>query len=246
MLILFTVLLACVGTGRYYVKKYEQLLGEKQQVIDLATRTAYVTVAEVLPGEVFSEQNTTLIIGLTDEEQESLAGEVMGKVACTGMDAGMFVHKNQCREESCTETERECIFTEIEFADGFSEYELVDVRLRYPNGENYCVLKKKRLHKTEGNEKESRLRLTEGEQVLMSAALYDASFYTGTRLYFVSYLAEELQKESESYYIPPYSSIMQLLPMEDKAVPVKMSWIALREELEIRLEETKEAWRDRY
>ena len=228
------LVLACIRTRGYYVKKYEPLLAEKQQIIDGVTRYAYVTTAEVFPGELFTEENTVFRQILTEEDSGLLADDVIGKVAVARLSEGMLLHTNQCSSKNCDKTERECIFTDIAAADGFPEHELVDVRLRYPNGENYCVLKKKRLYKAGEEEEVSRLWLSEAEQVLISAARYDAFLYSGAELYFVAFIEEALQTETDSFYVPPEQSIRQLIEIGDSRVAADGTWFQMRKAVEER------------
>lgn len=238
LVLVVVVSLTGVCAGKYYEKKYRPMLMEKQEQIDQAQRFVYVATKDIAPGELFTEQNSMFCCAMSEEEREVLAADVFGKTANTALKAGAFIHWDQCTEMINDDTERECIFTDIACADGFPALAVVDVRLRYPNGENYCVLKKKRLYKSETSTEESRLFLNESEQVLISAARYDAAIFSGAELYYVAFLEERLQEDTESRYIPSEQSIRQLMELGDPMAT--MSWINLRKALEQRQNEERE------
>lgn len=216
-------------------KRYDVLLTERDALIGHATRLAYVTVKEIRAGEKFTPENTEQKYLLSEQTPEGIAGEVFGMTACADLPAGSIVSTALCSRQEFLGTERECVFDNIMRSDCFSDYEMVDVRLRYPNGENYCVLKKKRLRRNEENAEECRFFLTEAEQILISAAQYDTQVYEGAKLYVVAFVEERLQKEADSFYIPPRQVILQLQELEIEEPKVSVQWYGMREALEQRL-----------
>lgn len=244
--ILFYFLLVAGGAGIFLfggaisakrtAKAYDVLLAERDALIQGAERLAYVTVREVKAGESFTPENTERRYLLSEQAEEGIAGEVFGLAACADLPAGSIVSTALCGSQEFLGTERECVFEDISLPDCFSDYEMVDVRIRYPNGENYCVLKQKRLRRRQENPEECRFTLTETEQILLSAARYDTEVYRGAELYVVAFVEERLQKEADSFYVPPAQIIMQLKESGTEELSVPVSWYKLRESLEQRLE----------
>lgn len=224
-------------------RKYAVLLEEKERVQKLAEREAYVTRTEVKAGECFTEENTEKRYLLSEQNPESLAKEVLGTVAAADLPAGVILNTALCCAMDVAVTERECVFEDILLTEKFSEYALVDVRIRYPNGENYCVLRKKRLRRTEGNAKECRLFLNETEQLLVSAAQYDTERYEGAALYVVGFVEELLQEVSEGTYLPPTQVMLQLCETEETYAEAFLWWQEQRAALETRLSEYGEQCR---
>jgi len=225
-------------TRQHYKKKYEPVIAELRETISSKTRVGYVTTRRVCAGEQFSAENTEKRTVFTEEEQLLLATEVLGLLAGCDLEEGSILEKGMCLAGAYDDTERECVFRTIGNAEDFEEYSLVDVRIRYPNGENYCVLKEKRLLKG-ARDGESRLMLSEEEQILISAALYDLDTYKGAEIYYVKF-AEELQKNTDSCYVPPLSSIALLLERPTATSGADITWYAAREKLEKRQTEAKE------
>lgn len=247
---LFLLLLTAGGVAVFFTgsvlascrtaKKYEVLLAERDAVIGNAGRFAYVTVRNIRAGESFTPENTEKRYLLSEQAPESIAGEVFGMTACADLPAGSIVGTALCSRQELLGTERECVFDDIMCSDCFEDYETVDVRIRYPNGENYCVLKKKRLRRSKENTEECRFFLTEAEQILVSAAQYDMQVYEGAELYAVAFVEERLQKEADSFYVPPRQVILQLQELKTEGTDVSAQWYGLREALEQRLKQNRE------
>ena len=116
---------------------------------------------------------------------------------------------------------------------------MIDIRIQYPNGENYCVVSKKQLQRSVENVEESRFWLSEQEQLYLSSAIYDKSAYSGTRLYAVRYIADTLQNASYVDYIPVIDVTNQLTIQDKKA---KELLLQQRNDLEQRLSLEKPLW----
>lgn len=218
-------------------QKYTTLLAEKETVIQLAKRVAYVTLKEVKAGECFTEENTEKRYVLSEQSQEALAAEVRGMTAVADLPAGVLVNTALCHRQEENVTERECVLTDISFTEQFPEYALIDIRIRYPNGENYCVLRKKRLRRAGEKTEECRLCLSETEQLLFSGAQYDTKQYEGATLYAVGFVEEPLQEVAEGTYLPPVQVLLQLCEIEADYQERAAGWKEKRAALEKRLED---------
>lgn len=218
------------------VKKYETMLEERTAVLEAAGRTVYITKCAVRAGETFTEDNTEKRYLLSEQNPDALATEVLGMKACADLAEGVIINTALCCTPECATSERRCIFYNIGFAECFSAYDVVDVRLRYANGENYCVLKKKQLQK-EQDEKGCGFYLTESEQLLMSAAQYDVDVYEGAELYLVGFMEARLQADSVSEYLPSVQVITQLQEWNGEYRSSFRTWCDRRTELEKRLAE---------
>jgi len=220
-----------VTVNRVTANKYEKLIEEKDTRLMSAERMACVTRREVRAGELLTEENTEKKVILSEQNPEVLIEDVIGMTVCADLQEGEIITTSLCREQSVAPSERKCVFDNIEFTECFADYASVDVRIRYANGENYCVLKKKRLQKTEEEKEVCCFSLTEEEQLLMSAAQYDEEMYEGTKLYLVGFMEERLQEDSVSDYLPAVQVIMQLHEW-DEVYEIKCK---MRSELEKRL-----------
>jgi len=220
---------------QFTVREYETKLQEKDAILQAAGRTVYITRQEIKAGEKFTEANTEKRYVLSEQNPDALATDVMGMTSCGDLLPGVILTTALCFEGECEPSERECVYYDIGAAEAFQSYAVVDVRLRYANGENYCVLQKKCLQKEPEDEKTCYFYLTEEEQLLMSAAQYDVDVYDGAKLYLVGFKEERLQDTSVSRYIPPVQVMSQLKERTEEYCEDYSVWCNLRVALEHRL-----------
>lgn len=231
-------LLGCYTAVRYSViGKYSALLEEKDAIVKQAQRTVYVTRTYVKAGEVFTDANTEQRTVLSEQNSEGLETNALGKVACGDLPEGSIVSKAVCCAPDVSPTDRECILRNVKNADCFSDGTVVELRIRYGNGENYCVLKKKRLEKKEEEGDVCRFYLTEEEQLLLSGAQYDIQIYDEAELYIVGFREERIQTESGCDYTPPVQIVMQLSELNDECEKASGQLNRERTALEERLAE---------
>lgn len=124
---------------------------------------------------------------------------------------------------------------------GLREGDYVDIRITYPNGENYVVLNRKRLCEIREERGESiyLFQMTAKEQLWYSSAQSDLKTYDGSSLTAVRYISPK-QQASTVTYLPNrsvlilYSKDGNIIENEDSKQLTKQ-----REELEQRLKEQK-------
>lgn len=219
-------------------QRYEKILATQTARLENAGRLVFITTREIKAGEAFGTENTKQCYLLSEQAEEGLVHEVTGMVACADLMPGIILQTALCTGAELSETERECVLEGILRTELFTDGSVVDVRIRYPNGENYCVLGKKVLQREEGTGESCKFILTETEQLLMSAAQYDAEVYTGTVLYAVSYVEERLQREADSRYLPPEQVLQQLQQLTEN-IESSENRAELRKALEERLSENQ-------
>ena len=225
------------------VKKYETVLAEKEQLLTAAERMVCITTEPIRAGELFTEENVERRFVLCEQDAAILNVDVIGSVACVDLPAGVIVTTPVCSVEEYDVSERKCTFQEICFSDCFEAYDLVDVRIRYGNGENYCVLRKKRLLPT-GKEGGCCFVLNETEQLMMSGAGYDTEMYEGAELYLVGHPCEWDEREPLSGYIPSEQLLLQLRNLDSGNGTFFEMGLELRNALEARLSEHRKRRKD--
>lgn len=219
-------------------KEYETRLAAKEAILEAAGRLVYITKETVSAGEVFTEQNVEKRYVLSEQDPDTLKVEAIGAVACVDLPAGVILNTSVCRSTEYGVSERVCTFREILYSECFDAYDLVDVRIRYGNGENYCVLRNKRLLPTE-DEKECCFILDETEQLLMSAAEFDAATYGSAELFLVGVPQEAEEGELLSAFLPSKQVLLQLMDVDKSNKVYSETGIELRNALEQRLLEHK-------
>lgn len=121
---------------------------------------------------------------------------------------------------------REVFLSEVELSGYLQAGDMVDVRIRYCNAEDYIVLSGKILVECEVGHGIV-LLLTEEEILYISSAVADCENYENTRLYAVEYPEEVKQSEGSTNYI----SSMEILAMLDKETTEGERRLALEQRL---------------
>ncbi|MFP4698007.1 MAG: SAF domain-containing protein [Eubacteriales bacterium] len=99
------------------------------------------------------------------------------------------------------------------------EKDFVDIRISFPNGEDYIVLSKKQVQDLERLEQEGDisealwLHLSEEEILRISSAIVDAYLHEGSKLYAISYVVPEVQEAAKVTY--PVNEDVYKLMLED-------------------------------
>ena len=240
---LFLLCLCRVTVKQATAKKYESVLAEKEQLLMAAERMVCITTKAVRAGERFTEDNVERRYALSEQEAGTLAVNAIGTVARVDLPSGVILNTSVCSTEEYDVSERKCTFQGIVFSDCFEVYDVVDVRIRYGNGENYCVLKNKRLLPA-GREDGCCFVLNETEQLMMSGAGFDAEMYEGAELYLVGHLYEWEEGEVLSSFVPSEQVLMQLLELDtDNKVFIEKR-LEFRKALEGRLVEHRKRRKD--
>ena len=196
---------------------------EKQ--LESYKKQIYVCDRELSAGMILSRDMVRLETHYTDrKEEEFIREEDFGKVLDTDVSEGEFLLENMLL--SPDSGIREVFVADLEIAEHLETGDRVDIRIRFPNAEDYIVLADKLLV-TCDRESGLVLRLTEEEILLLSSAVLDAEQYHDTRLYAVKYLKQEPWEATMVTYIPERDILLLLEEESSKG--------ELREALERRL-----------
>ena len=237
---LVSILLVMLGlySVYFFTKKFTtSLYGEKVsfliEQLSNQERVVYVATRNISIGEKFTEENVVRKKVYSDEDVTHFIGEeIFSKQARIEIQEGMRIVTGMELEDVWEEDWKECTFTEIALTDTIKSGDVVDVRIQYPNGENYRVLVGKKLQRSETNALECRFLLSEQEQLYVSSALYDQTFYTGTKLYIVRYVAIPFENVCHINYIPTTAVLQQIYKTETE----RANKVQLRQALEQRLQ----------
>lgn len=218
---------------------------ELRTTISTATRSGYIAKVAIDKGAVITEDLVTYDSNLLcTSGQDSLFSENdIGNLATVSIPAGSIISKNMsASNENLDLKEKE--FSYIWLSSNLKEHDYVDIRILFPNGEDYIVASKKSLKKPDLLVNNVFLWLTEEEINLLDAACVDANLH-GAKIYTTKYVKPEIQDSSIVNY-EPNSSVIRL--MEDNPNIVKESAKALsveaRREMEKRMQKFKEAHPD--
>lgn len=197
---------------REMLAHYEQLeRGYRQTQLYVLGRDA--VAGEEVTADMLREQQV--------QSQEDLSGaafvdreELVGKRLKVSLAKGTALQADLVYEgEQIAEDERNVEIRELYLPQMLRENEFVDVRIVFPNGEDYLVAGRKRVYRIirdEGGETQAiQMRFREEELLRYQAARVDTMDYRNCVLYAVPYVGE-FQQAAEVYY-PVNPAVFRLL-----------------------------------
>lgn len=188
--------------------KYNALQEMAMQELEDNQRTVYVAKEGIEKGECITEENTEFLKVYATQPQETyLSASDIGKTVVINIEAGTHLISSMVTDNIVESDLREVSYQVINVNSNIVHNDTVDIRILFPNGENFVVLSKKLIK----NESESIVEyffwLTEEEIVRMSSAIVDAYLYQGTTLYTTKYIEPNLQEASIVTYTPSLATL---------------------------------------
>ncbi|GAA4294848.1 hypothetical protein GCM10023142_32200 [Anaerocolumna aminovalerica] len=246
VIILVSLILIFIGLILFYFTIIKGIKNEYQHNIDvlkeqLEEKEIYVYEAKVdIPaGSQIKEEDLIYRVSCSDKPQKYfMTKEGIGMTVLMDIRAGTQVIKGMLTEDRVDSNLREVEYNIFYINNNVVQNDYVDVRIRFPNGEDYIVLSKKRILSPNIESFQCFLWLKEEEILSMSSAIVDAYLYSGTILYTTKYIEPNLQEESIPTYQPSLASLT--LMEQDKNILDKASMEVnrqLRKAMENRLTE---------
>lgn len=134
------------------------------------------------------------------EPEYYITGEDIGSIAIVDMEPGTPVMKNMITTMMINHDTRDYEIGVVNLMLDQQVNDLVDIRIMFPNGEDYLVLPKKQISKLVLDSSIFYTHLNEEEILRLASATVDAYTMTGTKIYTTRYVEGNLQKEA----IPDY------------------------------------------
>ncbi len=181
----------------------QELKGYKQKVEQKTFGEAYCLKNDKKAGDVIKESDLERIT-LSADAGKKLPSfrleELMGKVVKVDMAKGSIVSRTLLTErENAGEDVRICTYTEIDYSGDVTAGSYADIRISFPNGEDYIVVRHKELLDVSKEERALTFCLGEAELLRLSSAFVDMEQYKDTRIYAVAY-RDTLQEASVITY----------------------------------------------
>lgn len=191
---------------------YEELHGQ-YNYISIFVLTKDAQAGDELTASMLQERRVQSTEDLS-AAQVLLADDLLGKRLKVSLTKGAALNGDLVYEgEPVADDERRIELTEVYLPKTLRENEYVDIRIVFPNGEDYLVVKHKRVYaliRDEAGEVLAlQLRFLEEELLRYQAACVDAKTYEDTRLYAVQYTGE-FQTAATEYY-PVNQAVFHLL-----------------------------------
>ncbi|HHV13701.1 MAG TPA: hypothetical protein GXX75_25880 [Clostridiales bacterium] len=199
------VLTTLVITGQIK-QEYRELLAEANRKLEENQREVYVAAADITAGDIITRERLVKKRVYSSQAKETfISEEQIGRLALINIPAGTQVMATMAADRSITTNLREAQYEVIHLNSNMEQDDTVDIRMLYPNGESYVVLSKKVIKGLDTDTAAIFLWMEEEEILRMSAAIVDASLYTGSKLYVTKYIEPNIQKASVITYTPSLS-----------------------------------------
>lgn len=221
ILILFAVAaISCLIVGGFYFAN--RYVNEIKQDYELqlasSKRHVYIPKAKITYGtqlkkELFSD---ALITASIDKEY-FLTQEDFGKFARNDIIPGIPAMKYMVSEGKIEDDIREEEFNMFMLQSKLEKNKFIDIRIMFPNGEDFIVLSKKKIQDINIAQNTIWCWLDEREILTVSGAIVDAYINKGSKLYVVTYIEPSTQKESIPTY-PANIDVMRLMNSDPNIV----------------------------
>lgn len=203
------------ATYRHYNAKlidertaYEEQLKDKDEVLQRymdQSQTAYVLISPKLAGEAISAEDVMEEKLPKFSSPDNLINEskaIVGKYLKIDAMPGTAVTTEMVRDEARLDASERKEETEyIKLPLRLTKRDVVDIRIVFPNGEDYIVVGKKTLEDVDLANQYTFFNDNEEEAQLLQAALVDA-YINNAELYMKQYVEPELQPEPVVNYVP--------------------------------------------
>ena len=164
----------------------------------------YVLGKDMEKGEKIKESDVERVTVYSNEAIENTSiDDIVGKVTRQRSNKGIIVTKTMVYDDlGISDDLRMCFFDYISIPDEVKEDDIFDIRISFPNGEDYIVATGKKL---EGrNEEGVFVNATEEELLKLSSAKVDAKIYEGAKIYASLYISDYQKSSTVNYPVNMY------------------------------------------
>jgi len=248
---LFLIFAGIASAGAYYShitkidslkESYNEQIQQLKYDIYSLERQVYVPKEDIPYGTVLVEELFSKVEMKLDISQNNFIDESdFGKVNSITLQAGMPVLKFMTADPEIKNDTRELQFNMFMIQTDQEAGDYVDVRITFPNGEDYIIVSKKRMKALNRTENLVSFWLDETELHRISSAVIDSYMHPGTKIYVAKYIVPELQNEATPYY-PVNLDVLELMKNDPNIL--KKAGDALARDARMQLEANLEAISD--
>lgn len=186
--------------------EYNYMIKETNQEINDNTKTVYITLEDIKAGDYLTLDKVEEKKVFSSQPVDSyISKEELGRATMIDIPKGTHIIKGMLAKNLVSSDMREIEYEVIHISPNIVSNDYVDVRIVYPNGENYIVMSKKSLKGLQDDTPICYMWVDEEEILRMSAAIVDAALYLGSRIYVTKYIEPNIQDASTITYVPNIS-----------------------------------------
>ncbi len=194
------------------VRQLEHELLSYQELEDTYhSASVWVLNTSLDAGDTIQENACTKVIVKTqDIAQLSLLESpesIEGLSAKTSLQKGVVLSEDMFFDAGAHEEDTRLVdLTELILPSWLSKNDIVDIRIRFPNGEDYIVISHQKVRKLLADETELygiQLELGEEELLRLSSARVDRELYSGCDIYITKYALDFQESSQKDYPVNP-------------------------------------------
>lgn len=177
---------------------YQTELSNNQQTVYVATD--FINAGDIVTdtGENANVEKQTVYTGL--ESYNYITESEMNTRAKVDIAAGVPVMYNMVTDVVVDNDTRDYEISVANLTTDQKENDVVDIRVIFPNGEDYVILSKKQITNLNLENCVFTSQLNEEEILRFASAIVDAYMTTGARIYTTRYVEENIQETSTPNY----------------------------------------------
>lgn len=228
--LLIGVLVTLLITGSIIAILLMQLskVNKKFEAQNAKIQKVYIVSEDIKSGEKVELSNLKRVDALKDSipsntmNIDDLSDTTISKI---DLKVGTILTDNMVinEEEQTTADIRVQEYNMVELPTQIQSGDYIDIRLRLPNGTDYIVVSKKKVEVPTINGTDSlntiKINVAEEEILLMSNAIVEAYWATGSKLYATTYVEPGLQEEVTPTYLPS-DKVVELMTADPNIVTV--------------------------
>lgn len=205
---LIILVLACGAAAVYFYatsEDYKEQTMLKDAELTRNTKTVYVATRNISKGETLLEEGENANIQLQNiytglDYTSFITPEQIGSTIIVDLTYGEPVMTNMITTEELSNDTRWVEIACAELMTTQAEGDCIDLRIAFPDGEDFIVLAKKYLVNMQKANCIFNCKLNEEEILRLRSAIIDAYTIAGCKLYTTVYVEENLQPEATPTY----------------------------------------------
>lgn len=216
---LVLVLIICLGLSVAYcyilnrdLKASKEANNVLQYEIDANTKTVYVAKDFIYAGEKIEENvnvyQQQIVSGL--EQFNYIGADQLGSIARVDIAKNMPIMTSMVTTREVAKDVREYEMLICNLTADQHNYDVVDVRIQFANGDEYVLLSKKTIYNMSVENCLFTTLLNEEEILRVASATVDAYINAGTRIYTTRYVEPTLQEEAVPTY-PVKANLVEII-----------------------------------
>ncbi len=226
--IVIIALVVVIVLGKKSLDKTREQAEQLSEELTSNRRLVYVASRNIEKGEQVTEDNVMEQMIYTGLGASSyMSASELGQTATVDIHANEPVMAGMVTPIKITKDMRKYEVASAHLMTTQSIYDTIDIRIMFPNGEDYLLLAKKPVMDLQMGTSVFTTYMNEDEILRMSSAMVDAYTTTGAKIYTTKYVEENIQEEATPNY-PVKAAVLDLINADPNIVEQAETTLNLR------------------